>query len=429
MPHTHCASLPAPLTAPRSGLAPFEPTLPRAVDALWTVGHADAGQPQLQRTVPEDRALDGLPAHPDRPQSELERRQCERELTKEQLGRLVVGPKTLDFGTVCISGSASRSVLFVNPLDVYVHVVMDVQSPQELRKSPNASQVGGGGRRGASGGVARNSQWLNGCSTWVTICSQRGFSRSPSLSYYTPHQGRSPPFHTIPQTKAEAPPFHTIPHTKAPHEVSCVSSSQPVPASRLPPATPHSSLLPPSARPQVIPPFGRARFPLLFHALEVRSVAEKLEYCINSCHVLSLGVTADVVPVSLEPSAEDLHFQFPADNWDSAINKVWMCVWGGGGRGGMCGGMLDSSSKLLRACAPHFLALLHSPPPPSRRPSRSTTPTSSPSSTPSSAAAPPSASRPPAASSSRRPPPRRSCAGRRRWTARRAAGHRRAAWC
>ena len=66
---------------------------------------------------------------------------CERELSVEQLGKFVVGPKVVNFGVVSMSGSATGNVLFVNPLDAFVHVVFDVQNPQELRKSQNTSQV------------------------------------------------------------------------------------------------------------------------------------------------------------------------------------------------------------------------------------------------------------------------------------------------
>ena len=37
---------------------------------------------------------------------------------------------------------------------------------------------------------------------------------------------------------------------------------------------------------------------------------------------MQLGISADVVPVSLDLNAEDLHFEFSADNWDPHIDKV-----------------------------------------------------------------------------------------------------------
>ena len=73
---------------------------------------------------------------------------------------------------------------------------------------------------------------------------------------------------------------------------------------------------------QVIPPRGRARFPLVFTATEVRDVHEKVEYSINGNHVMSLDISGEVQPVSLDLSAEDLHFEFAVDNWESYIEKV-----------------------------------------------------------------------------------------------------------
>lgn len=72
----------------------------------------------------------------------------------------------------------------------------------------------------------------------------------------------------------------------------------------------------------MIPPRGRAKFPLVFNALEVRDVLGTIEYSINSNHIMSVGISAEVLPVSLDLSAEDLHFEFSVDNWDSFIDKV-----------------------------------------------------------------------------------------------------------
>lgn len=48
----------------------------------------------------------------------------------------------------------------------------------------------------------------------------------------------------------------------------------------------------------------------------------QVEYCINGSHIFPLPVTASVVPVTLEVSAEELHFEFSLDNWDTYIEKV-----------------------------------------------------------------------------------------------------------
>lgn len=49
---------------------------------------------------------------------------------------------------------------------------------------------------------------------------------------------------------------------------------------------------------------------------------EKIEYVVNGNHVLSFPLSADIVPVNLDFSAEDLNFQFSLDNWDEAVEKL-----------------------------------------------------------------------------------------------------------
>ncbi len=61
---------------------------------------------------------------------------------------------------------------------------------------------------------------------------------------------------------------------------------------------------------------------VLLQAGEIRSVNEKVEYVVNANHVLSFPLSADIVPVNLDFSAEDLSFQFSLDNWDQAVEKV-----------------------------------------------------------------------------------------------------------
>lgn len=72
--------------------------------------------------------------------------------------------------------------------------------------------------------------------------------------------------------------------------------------------------------------------PLVPQALEIRSVNEKVEYVLNGQHVLSFPLAADIVPVNLDFSAEDLHFQLSLDNWDDWVEKVRVrgagCVYG-----------------------------------------------------------------------------------------------------
>eukprot|EP00198_Chlamydomonas_reinhardtii_P002298 XP_001691634.1 predicted protein [Chlamydomonas reinhardtii] len=64
-----------------------------------------------------------------------------RELTKEELSRLVVGPRVVDFGKVSMGST--------NTLDTSLNVVLDLKPLEMLRESPSISQVIPPGARGA----------------------------------------------------------------------------------------------------------------------------------------------------------------------------------------------------------------------------------------------------------------------------------------
>ena len=67
--------------------------------------------------------------------------QMTRELTKEELSRLVVGPRVVDFGKVSMGST--------NTLDTSLNVVLDLKPLEMLRESPSISQVIPPGARGA----------------------------------------------------------------------------------------------------------------------------------------------------------------------------------------------------------------------------------------------------------------------------------------
>ncbi|GFR48568.1 hypothetical protein Agub_g10470, partial [Astrephomene gubernaculifera] len=195
----------------RSGLAPPEPRLPRSVDPLWRV---DGSREAAPRTLRQLGAADLEGAHQwkPRPVTEQERIDCSRELTREELSRLVVGPRLVDFGKVSMGSTNTRHLVLHNTLEGHINVVLDLKPLEMLRDSPAISQV--------------------------------------------------------------------------------------------------------------VPPGARAAFPLVLQATEIRSVNEKVEYCVNGNHVLSFPLSADIVPVNLDFSADDLHFQLSLDNWDEAVEKV-----------------------------------------------------------------------------------------------------------
>ncbi|KAG2493472.1 hypothetical protein HYH03_008289 [Edaphochlamys debaryana] len=195
----------------RSGLVPPEPQLPRTVDPLWRVDGSKEAAPKMLRQLGA-ADLEGTHQWKPRPVTEQERIDCSRELSKEELARLVVGPRVVDFGKVSMGSTNTRHLVVANTLDTHINVVLDIKQLEMLRDSPAVSQV--------------------------------------------------------------------------------------------------------------IPPGARAQFPLVLQAHEIRSVNEKIEYVVNGNHVLSFPLSADIVPVNLDFSAEDLTFQFSLDNWDESVERV-----------------------------------------------------------------------------------------------------------
>ncbi|KAF5834411.1 flagellar associated protein [Dunaliella salina] len=194
-----------------SGLRPFEPHLPKAVDPLWTVGASEDAKPRQQRAVSEAE-VEGVPLYKMRPETDQEKAACMRELSKEEINRLVVGPKVMDFGTISVGTSNTCNFMIINTLTTPIHVVLDIKAVKEFKGSKAISQV--------------------------------------------------------------------------------------------------------------IPPGARARFPLTLVANDIRTFTEKLEYCINSSHIFPVMVSASVVPVTLELSSDELHFEFSLENWDTYIEKM-----------------------------------------------------------------------------------------------------------
>ncbi|PNW69907.1 hypothetical protein CHLRE_17g697750v5 [Chlamydomonas reinhardtii] len=84
-----------------------------------------------------------------------------RELTKEELSRLVVGPRVVDFGKVSMGST--------NTLDTSLNVVLDLKPLEMLRESPSISQVIPPGARGAFPLVL---QLLRPKPSWSPSCSQ-----------------------------------------------------------------------------------------------------------------------------------------------------------------------------------------------------------------------------------------------------------------
>ena len=67
--------------------------------------------------------------------------QVSRELSKEELIRLVVGPKSLDFGKVSVGCSVTQHLVVSNTLEQPIHVVLDIKQHSDFKTSTHSSQV------------------------------------------------------------------------------------------------------------------------------------------------------------------------------------------------------------------------------------------------------------------------------------------------
>ncbi len=112
--------------------------------------------------------------HKDRPSTDAEVAACSRELSKEELSKLIIGPKVrmgpsssdlssssrprtlahrvacaprvralqvVDFGSVSVGSVAVQHLMLVNTLSTPIHVVLDLKALPELKGSKNTSQA------------------------------------------------------------------------------------------------------------------------------------------------------------------------------------------------------------------------------------------------------------------------------------------------
>lgn len=154
----------------------------------------------------------GIEPEPQLPECPCPPPQCARELSKDEVNKLIIAPKVVDFGKVSLGSTNTLHVVLHNTLESAIHVVLDIKQDEMLRTSPNSSQV--------------------------------------------------------------------------------------------------------------IPAGARAKFPVVLQALEIKTILERIEYAINGSHVLSFPLAADIVPVNLELSADNLNFALSLDSWDDTAERV-----------------------------------------------------------------------------------------------------------
>ncbi|KAH9504693.1 Cilia- and flagella-associated protein 47 [Bulinus truncatus] len=91
----------------------------------------------LENLASSNPVCEGLNAVP---KTNVEKSECSKMLTPQQLYQIVIGPPTIDFGKVCVRSICQKELNIVNNLDQFIHVVAEIDCT-ELRQSSPLSQV------------------------------------------------------------------------------------------------------------------------------------------------------------------------------------------------------------------------------------------------------------------------------------------------
>ncbi|XP_076799523.1 cilia- and flagella-associated protein 47-like isoform X2 [Clavelina lepadiformis] len=93
-----------------------------------------ANQERKAITRPVSEGLNAVPI------TSIEKMDCKRELTPQDLHKVVIGPPTIDFGEVCLRSTNHKQLHIVNNLDHYILVQVTIDC-KELRQTSPLSQV------------------------------------------------------------------------------------------------------------------------------------------------------------------------------------------------------------------------------------------------------------------------------------------------
>ena len=73
---------------------------------------------------------------------------------------------------------------------------------------------------------------------------------------------------------------------------------------------------------QLIPPGEVAGFDITFSSRDTQNFRKTIQYTVNNKYQFKFNVTADVVPVQLDLSHEDINFRFASDDLEPAISET-----------------------------------------------------------------------------------------------------------
>jgi hypothetical protein len=73
---------------------------------------------------------------------------------------------------------------------------------------------------------------------------------------------------------------------------------------------------------QIVPPHGRAAFPITLATREPRAYSHKVEYILNGSHFMEFELNAEVQAVELLLSHTELDFSFSFDDWLPHVDRI-----------------------------------------------------------------------------------------------------------
>uniref|UniRef100_H2YRU5 HYDIN/VesB/CFA65-like Ig-like domain-containing protein n=1 Tax=Ciona savignyi TaxID=51511 RepID=H2YRU5_CIOSA len=93
-----------------------------------------ANQERVTATRPVTEGLNAVPT------THVEKADCRRHLSPQDLHKVVIGPPTIDFGEVCLRSTNNKQLHIVNNLNHFIHVQVTIDC-KELRQTSPLSQV------------------------------------------------------------------------------------------------------------------------------------------------------------------------------------------------------------------------------------------------------------------------------------------------
>ena len=120
--------------------------LPVADEPLWlderyTGTNATYVRPKNRKPLPEEQARALSMLYKDKPERQTQLKECSRALPLSDFGKLAVGPRRLDFGTITAMSREERYLVVTNDLNAHVQVTLLTQDIPNLSESQRQNQI------------------------------------------------------------------------------------------------------------------------------------------------------------------------------------------------------------------------------------------------------------------------------------------------